>query len=100
MIDGLNTTWLLFGLILLAANLPWFSNKFLYLIPLKQPSKKISWCLLELIVLYFLAGAVSSYAEFATFGQLSHQNWEFYAVTGCLFLVFAFPGFVFKALWK
>ena len=100
MASGLNTTWLLFGLIFFAANLPWFSNKLLYVIPVKHVSKNIGWCLLELIVLYFLVGAVSSYAEFATFGQVTHQNWEFYAVTSCLFLVFAFPGFVYKALWK
>jgi hypothetical protein len=33
-------------------------------------------------------------------GQLAPQDWEFYAVTRCLFLVFAFPGFVYKVLWK
>jgi hypothetical protein len=28
------------------------------------------------------------------------QNWEFYAVTACLFLVFAFPGFTYRYLWR
>jgi len=40
------------------------------------------------------------YTEKATFGQIAHQDWEFYAVTSCLFIVFAFPGFVYKVLWK
>lgn len=91
---------LLLGLAFLAANLPWFSSRFLYLIPLKSEQKNIGWCLLELSLLYFIAGAVTLYAEFATFGQIAPQGWEFYAVTACLFLVFSFPGFVYKFLWR
>lgn len=100
MATGLSTTWLLFGLIFLAANLPWFSNKLFYVVPVKKSPKNLAWCLFELVVLYFLAGAVAFYTEFATFGQITHQDWEFYAITSCLFLVFAFPGFVYKVLWK
>lgn len=94
------TTWILLGLVFFAANLPWFSNKLFYVIPVKKTPKNLAWCLLELIVLYFLVGAVTLYAENATFGQIAPQGWEFYAVTGCLFLVFAFPGFVYKVLYK
>ncbi len=93
-------TWLVFGLIFLAANLPWFSNKLFYVVSVNKTPKHWGWCLLELVVLYFLSGAVAFYAEFASFGQISHQDWEFYAITACLFLVFAFPGFVYKAFWK
>lgn len=85
-----------------AANLPWFSNKLLYAIPLKSNAngKNLAWCLLELIVLYLVVGAIGFYAEQSTFGQTSLQGWEFYAVTFSLFLVFAFPGFIYKVLWK
>lgn len=100
MMSSLNTTWLLLGLIFLAANLPWFSNKLFYIVPVKHTPKNLGWCLFELIVLYFLVGAVALYTEFATFGQVAHQDWEFYAITACMFIVFAFPGFVYKALWK
>ena len=31
-------------------------------------------------------------------GQRSAQGWEFYAITGTLFLTFAFPGFVYQYL--
>jgi uncharacterized membrane protein YhdT len=99
------TNWILVGLIFFAANLPWFSNKLFYVLPIKakgivQANKNIAWCLLELFVLYFVVGAIAMYAEQSTFGLVSAQDWEFYAVTGCLFLVFAFPGFVYKMLWK
>lgn len=97
--------WALLGLMFLAANLPWFSNKLFYLIALNRNGsssdhKHLWWCLFELIALYFLVGAFLRYAEFARLGQIVPQGWEFYAVTACLFIVFAFPGFVYKALWK
>lgn len=99
------TDWAILGLIFFAANLPWFSEKLFYVIPLSRiyksaGSKHVGWCLLELTVLYFFTGAFIRYAELATFGNVAPQGWEFYSVTACLFLVFAFPGFVYKALWK
>ena len=83
-----------------AANLPWFSNKLFYVFPLKFSAKNLAWCLLELIILYVIVGGIAFYAEHATFGQVSAQGWEFYTVTFSLFLVFAFPGFIYKVLWK
>jgi len=87
-------------LVILCANLPWFSNKLFLFIPLQSPKKHIGWCLLELLILYFVMGAVAIYAESATIGQIAPQAWEFYAVTVCLFLVFSFPGFIYKTLWQ
>ncbi len=85
-------------LALLAANLPWFSGRLFYLIPLRD--KHAGWCLLELVVLYFLIGALARLSERMTLGQVAPQHWEFYATTACLFLVFAFPGFVWRYLWR
>ena len=87
-------------LALIAANLPWFSPKLFYLLPLKTNAKNLAWCLLELIIYYFLIGAIAIYAEKSSLGQIAPQGWEFYAVTFSLFLVFAFPGFVYKIMWK
>ena len=94
------TNLVLLLLALLAANLPWFSERLFYVIPLKTQPKSVAWCLLELIVLYFVMGAIAFYAERATMGQAVPQKWEFYAVTACLFLVFAFPGFVYRYFWR
>ena len=92
----------------LCANLPWFSEKLFYVYPLKnqnanqnkQLNKHLGWRLLELITFYFIVGGIALYAENNTMGQLAPQQWEFYAVTACLFLVFTFPGFVYRILWK
>jgi Na+(H+)/acetate symporter ActP len=83
-----------------AANLPWFSDKVFYILKLKSNHKNLAWCLLELLLLYLMIGAVSHYAEYVVYGQIAKQAWEFYAVTFSLFLVFAFPGFIYKILWK
>jgi len=94
------TNVILLLLFLLAANSPWFSERLFFAIPVKQKPKSVAWCLLELIVLYFVVGAIPFYAENATMGQMASQKWEFYAITACMFLVFAFPGFVYRFFWK
>lgn len=75
-------------LALVAANLPF--------VPARQ---HIGWRALELVALYFAIGALGRMLE-AKLGPLHSQNWEFYAVTACLFLVLAFPGFVYRYLWR
>ena len=51
-------------------------------------------------MLYFAVGGLAWLVERFSMGQVAAQNWEFYAVTACLFLVFAFPGFVYRYLWR
>ncbi|MPS48337.1 DUF2818 family protein [Methylobacillus sp.] len=94
------TITILLLLALLAANLPWFSERLFYLIPLKGERKALGWSLLELIVLYFLVGMIAIAVERGSIGQVAAQGWEFYAITFSLFIVFAFPGFVYRYLWR
>lgn len=90
---------LLLLIALLAANLPWFSERLFYLVPL-QHGKHLGWRVLELVVLYFLTGGIAYLAETRTLGLAAAQHWEFYAITACLFLVFSVPGFVYRYLWR
>ncbi|WP_334106960.1 DUF2818 family protein [Methylobacillus sp.] len=94
------TITILLLLALLAANLPWFSERLFYLIPVNGQQKAIGWSLLELIVLYFIVGGIAILVERGSIGQIAAQGWEFYAITFSLFLVFAFPGFVYRYLWR
>jgi hypothetical protein len=94
------TNIILLLIIFLVANLPWFSNRLFYIVPLKHQPKVFGWCVLELVVFYFVMGAISFYTERSTMGQVAEQNWEFYAVTASLFIVLAFPGFVYKYFWQ
>lgn len=93
-----NIQLILILLALLAANLPWFSERLFYIIPLKN--KHFGWRLLELVLLYFATGGLALLAERSTMGQLAQRHWEFYAITACMFLVLAFPGFIYRYLWR
>ncbi|HZW22392.1 DUF2818 family protein [Noviherbaspirillum sp.] len=92
-------SWFVIGLAAIAANLPFFNERAFALIPLRQPPKSLWLRLLELIVLYFVVGGMAYVLE-ARMGNAFPQRWEFYAITACLFLVFAFPGFVYRYLRK
>jgi hypothetical protein len=102
-------SWLVIAVALAAANLPFASERVFGFIPLKPAetghdrtkpgTKPFALRLLELLVLYFLVGAVAWLLE-SRIGNVFAQRWEFYAISGCLFLVLAFPGFVFRYLRK
>lgn len=94
--------WSAAALLLLAlvlANLPFLTERILLLWPARDGRKAAGWRLLELVLLYCIAGIVAWLME-ARAGQVHPQRWEFYAVTVCLFLVFAYPGFVYRFLWR
>ncbi len=84
--------WL--GLAVVAANLPWLSERWLFVIPCQRA--KPSWLrLVEWGLLYGLIVGVGFGFEYKTTGVLHMQGWEFYVVTLCLFAVSAMPGFIY-----
>lgn len=85
-------------LALMMANMPFISNRLFAVYPLKSP-KSLALRLAEIVAWYFLVGAVGLYLEQRS-GQIAPQGWEFYAITGTLFLTFAFPGFTYRYLFK
>jgi hypothetical protein len=91
--------WLLITLAVLAANLPFLNQRLFAAFPLRRQRKPFWLRLLEMTVLYFLVGAIGRLLE-SRAGNAFAQGWEFYAITACLFIVFAFPGFVFQYLRK
>ncbi len=95
----MNTSTQITALILLAlvaANLPFINQRVLLLGP-QRLSKPLVWRLGELVLLYFVVGGVGLALENHA-GQIAPQGWEFYAVTGTMFVTLAFPGFVYRYL--
>ena len=90
--------WLVIVLALVAANLPFLNQRLLAAGPLLR-NKTLPWRLVELAVLYLLVGGMGLLLERRA-GQIAPQGWEFYAITGTLFLTLAFPGFVYRYLLK
>ena len=89
---------LLLVLALVAANLPFVSERLAVIGP-RRRAKALGWRLLELLVLYLLVGAVGLALEKHA-GQIAPQGWEFYAVTLTMFVTLAFPGFVWRYLLR
>lgn len=90
---------LIIFLALFLANIPWLSNNLFIFFPQKK-KKAVSFILIEIIVYYFCVGIFATFLEKQIIGNVHSQDWEFYAVTFFLFLVFSFPGFIYKVIWK
>lgn len=113
--DSSLAAWLVVAISVAAANLPFLTERVFGVIRLtpktagdanppsaatgRARTKSFPLRLLELIVLYFVVGFLARMLEFRIGGVFA-QNWEFYAITGCLFLVLAVPGFVLRYLRK
>lgn len=93
-------SWLLVAVALVFANLPFVNDAVFALVPYRAGRRKpFALRLVELIVLYFVLGAIAYLLE-SRIGNVFVQTWEFYAITACLFVVLAFPGFVVRYLRK
>lgn len=91
--------WVVIVVALLAANTPFLNNRWLLVGPVARHGKSFGVRLLEMLLLYFLVGALALWME-RRLGQIAPQGWEFYATTGALFLTFGFPGFVYRYLMR
>ena len=86
--------WVYLLVALVLANLPWLSQRCFLVVECAQKS---AWTrLAEWLILYGVVGAMGYLLEQRLLGTNHAQGWEFYAVTASLFMVFAFPGFVYR----
>ncbi|MDC8785140.1 DUF2818 family protein [Roseateles koreensis] len=90
--DQTSAVWLVLLTALLAANVPYLTERIFFFGPL-QRRKAFIWRLLELLVLAGLTVGLGFALE-ARLGQRQPQGWEFYAAGLCLFVTLGFPGFV------
>jgi len=93
------SVWLVIVAALVAANLPFVNHRWLVMGPVAAPRKPLAGRLGELVLFYFLVGGLALLLERRA-GQAASQGWEFYAITGALFLTLAFPGFVYRYLLR
>jgi len=94
---------ILFIIALIAANIPFLTDR--VLLVLKADSNKSFWLrFTEWFLMYVVVMAIAigletklhgtAYAKVWEVWNFS-QNWEFYSITLCLFVVFALPGFLY-----
>jgi len=94
---------ILFVVALIAANIPFISDKVLLVLNTDNDKKfwlrALEWFLMYLVVMVIAIGMEiklhgNAYANVWEFWNFS-QHWEFYSITICLFVVFALPGFIY-----
>jgi thiosulfate reductase cytochrome b subunit len=81
----------------IAANLPFVLTRIGGLVPVAH--KHFFWRLLEFGLLYLLVGLFARLLE-SRLMPVHQQDWQFYVSTLALFVVFAFPGFVWRYFWR
>lgn len=79
------------------ANLPFVTERLFGL--LARPIKNGWWRLLELTVYYLVFVAIGRGLE-SYVSRLQPQAWQFYAITFLVFVVLAYPGFIWRYLRK
>ncbi len=92
------SVWLVVVCAFVAANIPFISQRLMGVMRLPQ-GKNLALRLFELAIWYLIVGGMGLLLE-KRLGQIAAQGWEFYAITGALFLTLAFPGFVWRYLLK
>ena len=90
--------WILVLAALVAANLPFVNDRWLAIGP-RKANKHLGWRLGEWLVWLVLIVLLGQGFE-RWVGQVAPQGWAFYAVITCLFATLAFPGFVYRYLFK
>lgn len=93
------STSLLLVVAFVFANLPFLVERIFFVLRPRTGNKNFAWRLLELVVLFFVVGGIALLLE-AKLGDIHRQGWEFYAINAALFIVFAYPGFVYRYLWR
>ena len=95
-----SAAWIVVGLAFVAANLPFLFERVLFVWSHPSGRKSFGWRFLELLVFYLVTGGLAFLLEKNAYGVIYQKNWAFYVATFCMFLVFAFPGFVYCHLWR
>jgi uncharacterized protein YqhQ len=93
------TSWFLITLAAFAANVPFLNERLFAIVFMPRAVKPVWLRLIELLILYLVVGGIAYLLEAAA-GNAFRQGWECYAITLFLFIVLAYPGFVFRYLRK
>ncbi len=88
--------YILLLLAFIFANIPFLTPRLLGIFPLKH--KHFGHHLFELFVGFGITAGLARLLE-SRVGSVHPQDWEFYAVVVCLYLIFAFPAFVWRYFW-
>ena len=93
--DMTQAVWLILVTAIVFANIPFLMNNRLFLF-IKVPHKSFVVNLIEWFVYFLITGLFAYLLENKAMGNVAPQDWEFYAVVFFMFMIFAFPGFIYR----
>lgn len=97
--DMSQAVWILLITAIVLANLPFMLATRLFIF-IKVPEKSF-WINIAEWFLYFIITGVFAYLlENKSMGHVAPQDWEFYTINLFMFMIFAFPGFVYRYNYK
>ncbi|WP_127470583.1 DUF2818 family protein [Thiomicrorhabdus aquaedulcis] len=89
------SVWLLLFTAIVLANIPFLMANRLFLV-IKVPHKSIVINLIEWFTYFVITGLFAYLLEQKSMGHVASQGWEFYTITLFMFMIFAFPGFIYR----
>jgi hypothetical protein len=95
LMDVNQAVWLLLVTAIVLANIPFILSNRLFLF-IKVPHKTVLVNLIEWFFYFVITGVFAYLLEQKSMGHVAPQDWEFYAVTFFMFMIFAFPGFIYR----
>lgn len=87
--------WLLLITAMVLANIPFILGNRLFLL-IKVPHKSIVVNMIEWFTYFCITGLFAYLLEKKSMGHVAPQEWEFYTVVLFMFMIFAFPGFIYR----
>ena len=93
--DQNSAVWLLLVTALVLANLPFIMSNRLFLM-IKVESKSFIVNMIEWLAYFGVTGVFAYLLEKKVMGHVAPQEWEFYTIVFFMFMIFAFPGFIYR----
>ena len=87
--------WVLLVTAIVLANIPWILSNRLF-IWINVANKPIWLGLAEWFTYFIVMGGLALALEYGAMGNIAPQEWEFYVINLFLFMIFAFPGFIYR----
>lgn len=87
--------WLLLFTAIVFANIPWIMMNKVFIF-VTVPNKSFLIGFVEWFLYFVLTGILAYMMEDKVMGNVAPQEWEFYAITFFMFMIFAFPGFIYR----
>lgn len=87
--------WVLLVTAIVLSNIPFILSNRLFIF-IKVPEKSIWINFAEWFLYFIITGFFAYLLENKSMGHVAEQSWEFYTINLFMFMIFAFPGFIYR----